>query len=171
MTSDQNFKLQYELVAKLCPLMVRTIMAPTIDNQPPTLQEAVMSSENIHLKELCEAGIKPLKENHVPDDSETNIMVRGTSDKDSPSLHSTPSCFMGMSLTQRTLHHLCHPQPPLSLMWQWTWWFLSFGTCPIPQTLPQHWKRPRISDAVLPPLKCKDCKSPLQRDGGAHRLS
>ncbi|XP_031657814.1 mucin-17 [Oncorhynchus kisutch] len=110
---SENFKLQYELVAKLCPLMVRTIMATTIDNQPPTTQEAVMSSENIHVKELCEAGIKHLKENHVPDDSETNIMVRGalseiescmieTSDKDSPSLHSTPEVVV--DLITKLLH-------------------------------------------------------------------
>nr|XP_046210570.1 uncharacterized protein LOC124038568 isoform X2 [Oncorhynchus gorbuscha] len=108
-----NFKLQYELVAKLCPLMVRTIMATTLANQPPTLQEAVMSSENIHVKELCEAGIKHLKENHVPDDSETNNMVRGalseiescmieTSNKDSPSLHSTPEVVV--DLITKLLH-------------------------------------------------------------------
>ncbi|KAM9568033.1 uncharacterized protein ACWYII_027423 [Salvelinus alpinus] len=110
---SESFKLQYELVAKLCPLMVRTIMATTIANQPPTIQEAVMSSENIHVKELCEAGINPLKENHVPDDSETNIMVRGalseiescmieTSDKDSPSLHSTPEVVV--DLITKLLH-------------------------------------------------------------------
>ncbi|KAM9568514.1 uncharacterized protein ACWYII_013614 isoform 2-T2 [Salvelinus alpinus] len=110
---SESFKLQYELVAKLCPLMVRTIMATTIANQPPTIQEAVMSSENIHVKELCEAGIKPLKEKHVPDDSETNIMVRGalseiescmieTSDKDSPSLHSTPEVVV--DLITKLLH-------------------------------------------------------------------
>ncbi|XP_036808382.1 uncharacterized protein LOC110510683 [Oncorhynchus mykiss] len=110
---SENFKIQYELVAKLCPLMVRTIMATTIANQPPTLQEAVMSSENIHVKELCEAGIKHLKENHVSDDSETNIMVRGalseiescmieTSDKDSPSLHSTPEVVV--DLITKLLH-------------------------------------------------------------------
>ncbi|XP_071182567.1 serine-rich adhesin for platelets-like isoform X2 [Salvelinus alpinus] len=110
---SESFKLQYELVAKLCPLMVRTIMATTIANQPPTIQEAVMSSENIHVKELCEAGIKPLKENNVPDDSETNIMVRGalseiescmieTSDKDSPSLHSTPEVVV--DLITKLLH-------------------------------------------------------------------
>ncbi|KAM9418295.1 uncharacterized protein ACWYII_021973 [Salvelinus alpinus] len=110
---SENFKLQYELVTKLCPLMVRTIMATTIANQPPTIQEAVMSSENIHVKELCEAGIKPLKENNVPDDSETNIMVRGalseiescmieTSDKDSPSLHSTPEVVV--DLITKLLH-------------------------------------------------------------------
>lgn len=110
---SENFKLQYELVAKLCPLMVRTIMATTIVNQPPTIQEAVMSSENIHVRELCEAGIKNLKENHVPDDSETNIMVRGalseiescmieTSDKDSPSLHSTPEVVV--DLITKLLH-------------------------------------------------------------------
>nr|XP_046210583.1 uncharacterized protein LOC124038578 [Oncorhynchus gorbuscha] len=110
---SENFKLQYELVAKLCPLMVRTIMATTIANQPPTLQEAVMSSENIHVKELCEAGIKHLKLNHVPDDSETNNMVRGalseiescmieTSDKDSPSLHSTPEVVV--DLITKLLH-------------------------------------------------------------------
>ncbi|XP_064786351.1 mucin-17-like [Oncorhynchus masou masou] len=110
---SENFKLQYELVAKLCPLMVRTIMATTIANQPPTIQEAAMSSENIHVKELCEAGIKHLKENHVPNDSETNIMVRGalseiescmieTSDKDSPSLHSTPEVVV--DLITKLLH-------------------------------------------------------------------
>ncbi|XP_029613927.1 mucin-17 isoform X2 [Salmo trutta] len=110
---SENFMLQNELVAKLCPLMVRTIMATTIANQPPTIQEAVMSSENIHVKELCEAGIKPLKENHVPDDSETDIMVRGalseiescmveTSDKDSPSLHSTPEVVV--DLITKLLH-------------------------------------------------------------------
>ncbi|XP_029524842.2 uncharacterized protein LOC115134785 [Oncorhynchus nerka] len=110
---SENFKIQYELVAKLCPLMVRTIMAITIANQPPTIQEAVVSSENIHVKELCEAGIKHLKENHVPDDSETNIMVRGalseiescmieTSDKDSPSLHSTPEVVV--DLITKLLH-------------------------------------------------------------------
>ncbi|XP_064817472.1 mucin-17-like [Oncorhynchus masou masou] len=110
---SENFKLQYELVAKLCPLMVSSIMATTIANQPPTIQEAVMSSENIHVKELCEAGIKHLKENHVPDDSETNIMVRGalseiescmieTSDKDSPSLHSTPEVVV--DLITKLLH-------------------------------------------------------------------
>ncbi|KAM9567987.1 uncharacterized protein ACWYII_035351 [Salvelinus alpinus] len=110
---SESFKLQYELVAKLCPLMVRTIMATTIANQPPTIQEAVMSSENIRVKELCEAGIKPLKENHVPDDSETNIMVRRalseiescmieTSDKDSPSLHSTPEVVV--DLITKLLH-------------------------------------------------------------------
>ncbi|XP_052321513.1 uncharacterized protein LOC118396117 isoform X15 [Oncorhynchus keta] len=110
---SENFKLQYELVAKLCPLMVRTITATTLANQPPSLQEAVMSSENIHVKELCEAGIKHLKENHVPDDSETNNMVRGalseiescmieTSDKDSPSLHSTPEVVV--DLITKLLH-------------------------------------------------------------------
>ncbi|XP_055770408.1 uncharacterized protein LOC129846484 isoform X2 [Salvelinus fontinalis] len=110
---SESFKLQYELVAKLCPLMVRTIMATTIANQPPTIQEAVMSSENIHVKELCEAGIKPLKENHVPNDSETNIMVRRAlseiescmienSDKDSPSLHSTPEVVV--DLITKLLH-------------------------------------------------------------------
>ncbi|XP_055770405.1 mucin-17-like isoform X2 [Salvelinus fontinalis] len=110
---SESFKLQYELVAKLCPLMVRTIMATTIANQPPTIQEAVMSSENIHVKELCEAGIKPFKENHVPDDSETNIMVRRAlseiescmmenSDKDSPSLHSTPEVVV--DLITKLLH-------------------------------------------------------------------
>ncbi|KAM9568132.1 uncharacterized protein ACWYII_042787 [Salvelinus alpinus] len=110
---SESLKLQYELVAKLCPLMVRTIMATTIANQPPTIQEAVMSSENIRVKELCEAGIKPLKENHVPDDSETNIMVRRAlseiescmienSDKDSPSLHSTPEVVV--DLITKLLH-------------------------------------------------------------------
>ncbi|XP_041693049.2 serine-rich adhesin for platelets isoform X1 [Coregonus clupeaformis] len=110
---SETFKLQYELVAKLCPLMVRTIMATTIANQPPTIQEAVMSSENIHVKQLCEAAFKPLKENHVPDVSETNIMVRRalseiescmieTSEEDSPSLHSTPEVVV--DLITKLLH-------------------------------------------------------------------
>ncbi|XP_055770897.1 mucin-17-like isoform X2 [Salvelinus fontinalis] len=110
---SESFKPQYELIAKLCPLMVRTIMATTIANQQPTIQEAVMSSDNIHVKELCEAGIKPLKENHVPDDSETNIMVRRalseiescmieTSANDSPSLHSTPEVVV--DLITKLLH-------------------------------------------------------------------